>query len=646
MNMKKWLFSLAAAVMVLLGTTISTQAYYEQEIEVGSVQADFVRKGTLTSGLIFNKKIKELAGNQTGSVNQDTVDTTIQSIVFGRLDEYKSTVEGCSWVDVSLQENKSIKAYVKKVSNWNSTTTSIYVLSSDPIVFHADSKSMFANLSKVTDITFKNMTFELVENASDFFLKCEALTALNGIGDWNTSKLENMMKMFNTCSSLTSLDLSRWNTSNVTSMSNLFQNCKQLTSLNLTGWNTSKAGNFNSLFNNCTNLQTLQGISDWSTSNVTSMNNVFLNCQRLTSLNLSQWDTSKVKSMDSLFYGCSALTSLNVSGWNTSNVTSMKNLFRGLTSLSSANLIGYSRFNTAKVTDMSYLFCGSTKFTELDITGWSNDSVSVLKHMFDGCRSLKTIYADEANWKRNYNIQTDNGVSVFADCTSLVGETVPDMWGRKNTFKWNSESTNHWYAQVHKHVNDYYGYFTQKSAAVAYGDFALVSVHTDEAKGLDIDLKEFGNEPFVRVDKSEPVEIGLKALEGMKAEDAAVYCNDQKVDEDLLRYDRKTETLSIDISGFEENELRIRIESHEAVDEKTEDVKEEMTDEISETMDDSEKDLTQNELETEEQIPDSDSVFDEPLKNEVHQESASPLEESEESESAFSLCEEAEEETI
>ncbi|MCF0245926.1 MAG: hypothetical protein HUJ55_03785, partial [Ileibacterium sp.] len=52
------------------------------------------------------------------------------------------------------------------------------------------------------------------------------------------------------------------------------------------------------------------------------------------------------------------------------------------------------------------------------------------------------------------------------------------------------------------------------------------------------------------------------------------------------------------------------------------------------------------ELETEEQIPDSDSVFDEPLKNEVHQESASPLEESEESESAFTLCEEAEEETI
>ena len=41
----------------------------------------------------------------------------------------------------------------------------------------------------------------------------------------DTSTVTNMSDMFNSCSSLTALDVSKFNTSNVTNMSNMFYSC-------------------------------------------------------------------------------------------------------------------------------------------------------------------------------------------------------------------------------------------------------------------------------------------------------------------------------------------------------------------------------------------------------------------------------------
>ena len=53
-----------------------------------------------------------------------------------------------------------------------------------------------------------------------------------------------MKGMFNSCSSLTTIDVSDWNTSNVTNMWNIFYNCSALTEIDQT----------------CPNM--IQGISD------------------------------------------------------------------------------------------------------------------------------------------------------------------------------------------------------------------------------------------------------------------------------------------------------------------------------------------------------------------------------------------------
>ena len=63
-----------------------------------------------------------------------------------------------------------------------------------------------------------------------------------------------MSDMFDSCSKLTSLDLSNFNTSNVTNMYGMFHNCTSLVSLDLSNFDTSKVTNMVHMFDGCSKL--------------------------------------------------------------------------------------------------------------------------------------------------------------------------------------------------------------------------------------------------------------------------------------------------------------------------------------------------------------------------------------------------------
>ena len=73
------------------------------------------------------------------------------------------------------------------------------------------------------------------------FQSCSSLTSLN-LSNFNTNNVQDMSFMFNKCSSLTSLNLSNFNTNNVQDMSYMFNQCSSLTSLNLSNFKTDKTG--------------------------------------------------------------------------------------------------------------------------------------------------------------------------------------------------------------------------------------------------------------------------------------------------------------------------------------------------------------------------------------------------------------------
>ena len=164
----------------------------------------------------------------------------------------------------------------------------------------------------------------------------------------NTSGVTDMVKMFNFCSGLTSLDVSNFDTSNVTDMFYMFYGCSGLTSLDLSKWDTSKVTRMNQMFSYCDGLTSLD-LSGWDTSNVTAMDSMFYNCRSLTSLDLSKWNTSKVTNMSGMFNGCSGLTSLDLSKWDTSKVTTMTNMFNGCSNSLKIRMIGCSTETVGKI---------------------------------------------------------------------------------------------------------------------------------------------------------------------------------------------------------------------------------------------------------------------------------------------------------
>ena len=83
------------------------------------------------------------------------------------------------------------------------------------------------------------------------------------------------------------------------------------------------------MFEGCSKLETLD-VSKFDTSNVTNMRNLFNTCSKLETLDLSNFDTSNVTNMESMFYGVSKLKTIYVSdSFKTDQVTASRYMFMG-----------------------------------------------------------------------------------------------------------------------------------------------------------------------------------------------------------------------------------------------------------------------------------------------------------------------------
>ena len=205
----------------------------------------------------------------------------------------------------------------------------------------------------LTTVEFK-ASFKNVKptSCSLWFLYCKKLSNIIGLKNLNTTNVTNMARMFESCQSLTSIDVSSFNTTNVTNMCDMFTACTSLTSLDLSSFNTTKVKDMSNMFSFCYSISHLD-LSNFDTANAIDMGQMFFCCRLLSSLNISSFNTSNVTCMYQMFVGCRKLTSLDLSHFNTAKVTMIGEMFDGCTSLKSLNL---SNFNTAKVTSYSNMF--------------------------------------------------------------------------------------------------------------------------------------------------------------------------------------------------------------------------------------------------------------------------------------------------
>ena len=274
--------------------------------------------------------------------------------------------------------------------------------------------NVYTNYSSIKNIVFdESFKTYAPTSLSGFFNGCETLETISGLEYLNTANVEYMDNMFNGCSALTSLDLTKFNTAKVTDMNNMFKGCSALKSLDLTKFNTAKVTNMSFMFKGCSALTSLD-LTNFNTANVTDMNNMFYGCSALKSLDLTNFNTAKVTDMSFMFYGCSALTSLDLTNFNTAKVEFMDNMFNGCSALTSLDL---TNFNTAKVTYMNNMFEGCSALTTIYASDkFDTDNVRYGLDMFTGCKSLKD-YSDS---------KTDH---TYAYCGGTDGYFTPGGCG-------------------------------------------------------------------------------------------------------------------------------------------------------------------------------------------------------------------------
>ena len=235
-----------------------------------------------------------------------------------------------------------------------------------------------------------------------------------------------MYHMFNGCSALTSLDLTKFNTANVTDMSFMFKGCSALKSLDLTNFNTAKVTNMSFMFSGCSALTSLD-LTNFNTANVTDMSSMFSGCSALKSLDLTKFNTAKVKIMYMMFNGCSALESLDLTNFNTAKVEYMNDLFNGCSALTT--IYASDKFDTDNVINGSDMFTGCEK-----LKGYNNSKTDHT-YAYCGTDGYFTPVFDYAEF--------DNATGTL---TFRRGLSKPagayDLNEGDNTPEWSDQSTN------------------------------------------------------------------------------------------------------------------------------------------------------------------------------------------------------------
>ena len=378
----------------------------------------------------------------------------------------------------------------------------------------------YQSTSPLTTATFAPSfaNFDALTSLYQWFFKCPNLTTINGIENLNTTNVTTMYSLFQSCSSLTELDLSTFNTAKVSDMGYMFAYCSNLQTIYVgDGWNTEAVPLTSDLFNQSSKL--IGGYGTSYNSNHTDKSYARIDGPGTPGYMSKKGEAvayavvtknSENKPVAVAFYYDKLIdtrTGTIVRGLNGASVyrnwagsdngptltsvtfdesfgqyhglTSLFSWFNNCSSLTAINGLEFlntenvttmdrmfyycraltkldlSTFNTANVTNMQYMFYYCTALTDLDLTGFEVSKVTDFREMFSGCSKLETIYAT-GDW--NAAAPDANAINMFNNCNKLLGGAMT---------AYNSAYTGRSYARVDG-GNEAPGYFCKKGEPLAY----------------------------------------------------------------------------------------------------------------------------------------------------------------------------------
>ncbi len=301
----------------------------------------------------------------------------------------------------------------------NGTTLTIAGNGSGRIYMNPDSSFAFSGSDKasqflsVTEINgIELLDTSKVTTMKRLFAYCDSLKILD-VSNFDTSKVTDMQFAFgsgglsSTNMALTNIKgIENLDTSNVTTMFAMFQECSSLKELDVSKWDTGKVTDMGFMFYKVNNLTSRTvDVSNWDVSKVTSFDHMFAHSS-MKDIDVSKWDTSSATNMYALFHTVRN-TSIDVSSFDTSKVTVFGQMFEYMTELK--EIKGLENFDTSKGVDFDEMFCNCSKLTKLDLSSFDTRNATFKKvtvsanggvalstwHMFDGMTSLQEIKLGE-----------------------------------------------------------------------------------------------------------------------------------------------------------------------------------------------------------------------------------------------------------
>ena len=354
---------------------------------------------------------------------------------------------------------------------FNSTTGDIeYYTNANVIYMPTNCESLFSGCSVATSINLSEFRFDNVTTMKQMFFNSKKVESILFPSDINTSNVTDMESVFQSCESLSSIDVSGFNTSNVTTMYQMFRYCSNLTSLDLSSFTGESLVSMCGMIRDCTKvtLVDLSGLTD--TPLLTTTSEMFNSCTALTDLNMENWaNAPKLTATQSMFKECYAIQNIEFKSLIAENMINMKQMFNNAKNLTYVYLgkkIAFQyKYNSNNVNDqnnnsnMMSTFEMWSAYTPsndkddliIDLSGVDTSNVVNMNSLFNNLSSVKTIYVSD-KWSTEKLEATGN----------LFSWNLKYLEGGNGTKCYNTENYSKDYACID--TSEHPGYFTDIAA--------------------------------------------------------------------------------------------------------------------------------------------------------------------------------------
>ena len=226
---------------------------------------------------------------------------------------------------------------------------------------------MFSGCYGLCDFSAVGLSFDSATSFYELFEYCRSFETLD-LSSWNAPLVSTMDYCFQGCNSLVTLDISCFSNSPIRSIQSCFRDCSSLASIvGIDSFGNQVFSNMPRVFDGCSSLTSLD-LSSWDVTDCYNFSYMFNGCSSLVSLNLKDWVVTHSvygANLEYMFRNCSSLTSLDISGWNGDYIYSASYTFSGCRSLKELDLLGW---NTSR-SSVKYLFdsCSSLECIKLGL---------------------------------------------------------------------------------------------------------------------------------------------------------------------------------------------------------------------------------------------------------------------------------------